>query len=143
MHLPTTASAVALSLTLAGCGLFGGGNVFDLAVGDCFDDTTGEEEISDVPVVDCAEPHDNEVFHVFDVADGDFPGEDALVQSAEEGCLPAFESYVGRDYATSRLDIFPITPTATSWSSGDREVICALYDVELVKLEGSMRDSGV
>ncbi len=129
-------------LLTAGCDLLGGGNVFELAVGDCFDDTAGDEQISDVPVVDCAQPHDNEVFHVFDVGDGDFPGDDALLAEAEAGCIPAFESYVGIEYASSRLDIFPITPTSGSWSGGDREIICALYDAELAKLEGSMQGTG-
>lgn len=142
MHARTTPLAVLVIVLLTtGCGLFGGGNVFELAVGDCFDDTT-DEQISDVPVVDCAEPHDNEVFHVFDVADGDFPGEAALLEEAEATCIPAFEAYVGRDYATSRLDVFPITPTSSSWAGGDREIVCALYDVDLAQLEGSMRGSG-
>ena len=142
MRLRTTATAAACVLAVAGCGLVGGGNVFELAVGDCFDDTAGDE-ISDVPVVDCAEPHDNEVFHVFDVPDGDFPGEATLLQAAEVTCLPAFEDYVGTTVASSRLEVFPITPTEASWAGGDREIVCALYDGDLAELEGSMRDSGV
>lgn len=133
-----------LALSLAGCGLLGGeGNVFELAVGDCFDNAEGSDaEVSDVPIVDCAEPHDNEVFHSFEAAEGDFPGDDALVEQAEAECLPAFAEYVGAEYADSTLDIFPITPTSGSWENGDREVICALYDVDLEKLEGSMQGSG-
>jgi hypothetical protein len=143
VRVRTTVTVLALCLALVGCDLLGGGNVFELAVGDCFDDAAGDEEISDVPIVDCAEPHDNEVFHVFDLAEGDFPGEDALLQQAQDTCVPVFASYVGQDLASSQLDVFPITPTAASWSGGDREIICALYDADLAKLEGSMRDSGV
>lgn len=143
MRIPTVPLAVlALTFVAAGCGLFGGGNVFELAVGDCFDDSGGSEEISDVPIVDCADPHDNEVFHVFEVTGDDFPGEAALQAEAQAACLPAFEAYVGASLGASRLDVFPITPTSGSWSAGDREVVCALYDVDLAKLEGSMRATG-
>lgn len=142
---PTILSLLLTAAVLAsGCSLLGGGNVFELSVGDCFDDTDGISggEVSDVPVVECSEPHDNEVFHTFDLDDGDFPGDDAMMTQAEEVCVPAFEEYVGTDYASSRLDIFPITPTEGSWDTGDREIVCALYDVELAKLEGSMKGSG-
>ena len=53
---------------------FNGGNVdaFQMRVGDCFDDTAelGMDEageVSSLPGVPCADPHDNEVFAVFDV----------------------------------------------------------------------------
>lgn len=138
----TTAVLLALvtAVALSGCSE---GNVFELAVGDCFDDTAelGGGEVSDVPVVPCDEPHDNEVFHTFEVPDGEFPGEEALVALAEETCVPAFEEWVGIEYASSSLDMFPITPTESSWSTGDREVVCALYDLEQEQLEGSMQDA--
>lgn len=138
------ATLLTAALLAGGCGFLGGGNVFDLSVGDCFDDTEDISggEVSDVPIVDCSEPHDNEVFHTFEVDDGEFPGDDGIVAEAQEQCVPAFEEYVGTDYASSRLDVFPITPTEKSWEGGDREIVCALYDVELAKLEGSMKDSG-
>lgn len=138
-HLLTVVTA-ALAVVASGCGLLGGGgNVFDLAVGDCFDRNAASGEISDVPIVDCAEPHDSEAFHTFEVGDGEYPGDDALRAQAEEQCLPAFAEYVGVEYANSRLDVFPITPTEGSWAEGDREVVCALYDPEQQQLEGSMQ----
>ncbi len=138
--LLATATA-ALALLGGGCGLLdGGGTVFELSVGDCFDRSSEDGEISDVPIVDCDEPHDSEVFHTFEVeGDGEYPGGEALLAQAEEQCLPAFADYVGLDYANSTLDIFPITPTDGSWSEGDREVVCALYDLEQEELEGSMQ----
>ena len=135
---PSTLALVAAALLATGCSLLDSGNVFELAVGDCFDDAGGTQ-ISEVPIVDCAEPHDNEVFRVYDVADGDYPGDDALVQQAVATCLPALDDYVGDADVASQLDAFPITPTAGSWEDGDREVVCALYDADLAKLEGSMR----
>ncbi len=135
---------LAAALLVGGCGLLGDGNVFELAVGDCFGDTDDADggRISDVPIVDCSEPHDHEVFHTFDVPDGEFPGEDALAAQAEELCIPVFEEYVGAGYGSSRLGILPITPTQSSWDDGDREVVCALYDLQQTQLEGSMEGSG-
>lgn len=138
--LPLLPLALALVL-LAGCSR---GNVFDLGVGDCFDDdgTEAGGALSDVPIVDCDQPHDNEVFHTFE-ADGEaFPGDDALTARAEDECITAFEEYVGSDHASSSLEVFPITPTEEGWGAGDREVLCALYDLERNKLEGSMQGTG-
>ena len=47
------------------------GNVdaFQMRVGDCFNDgsTFGDDSVDSVPGVPCADPHDNEVYAVFDV----------------------------------------------------------------------------
>ncbi len=133
-------------LDLASCSSGSSDSVADVSPGDCFDDPSayGEliEDIETLPVVDCDEPHDNEAYAVFDVEDGAFPGNDALYEEGLDGCLPLFEGYVGSSYETSRLEIFPITPVAEVWAGGDRRIICALFDVDLAKLTGSMRDSG-
>ncbi len=118
-------------------------SVFSLRVGDCFDDVSLEPtEVSDVPAVSCDTPHDNEVFHVWQISGGDFPGEEPLNTQGIDGCLEPFETYVGVDYTDSRLDLFPISPTAESWEQGDREIVCALYDLSLEQLTESMKGSG-
>jgi hypothetical protein len=128
-------SLLLVALFVAACG---GGSVFTLEVGTCFDDTD-ETEVSSVPEVDCSEPHDNEVFAVFDYTDADtFPGTAEMNDAAQELCIAEFEAYVGLSYQESALEVFPITPTQGSWDSGDREVICALYNLDLSKLTGSM-----
>jgi hypothetical protein len=127
-----------MALLVAACG--GGGNVFDLEVGTCFDDTdTDATEVSNVPVVDCSEPHDNEVFAVFDYTASDtFPGGTEMNSAAHDLCVAEFEGYVGLGYLESELNVFPITPTQGSWDDGDREIVCALYNLDLSKLTGSM-----
>lgn len=118
-------------------------SVFSLRVGDCFDDVALEpSEVSDVPAVSCDDPHDNEVFSVWQTSGDDFPGNEALNVDGIDGCLEPFATYVGVDYDDSRLGLFPITPTAESWEQGDREVVCALYDIELAQLTGSMKGTG-
>lgn len=118
------------------------GNVFSLEPGTCFDDVDAfyddeSEGVSDVPTVDCAEPHDNEVFATYDLPDGDFPGQEAIATTAEEECIERFEDYVGIAYADSRFVSTHLIPTAQSWEGGDREVVCFLYDIDYAKIEGS------
>ena len=118
-------------------------SVFGLEVGTCFDDgDLDATEVSSVDDLSCDQPHDNEVYAVFDVDLSDYSAE-LIGQQADDGCLAAFEPYVGRDYFESELDFFTLTPTAGSWENGDREVICSLYRVDLGKMTGSMRDSGI
>ena len=133
-------AAVALVVSVA-CG---SGNVFELKVGQCFDDPdnmSGMENISDVEMVDCDQPHDNEVYALFDMPDGNFPGVSVVEDAALDGCYDAFESYVGLDYESSVLDFSWLTPTSSSWEQGDQEVICIAYDLELKKLTDTVKDS--
>jgi hypothetical protein len=109
-------------------------------VGDCFDtaDATGAE----YTVVDCVQPHDREIFALFDLPDGAFPGEDAVREEAVAGCIAEFEAYVGTPYEESALFADePIVPSAGSWDAGDREVICLLRSPD-GQIEGSGYQSG-
>jgi hypothetical protein len=130
------------AVLLAGCGE---GNVFALEAGTCFDeqglDPDGAD-VSDVPIVECDDPHDNEVYAAFDLELAEYAAA-AVEEAAVDGCYERFESYVGRDYETSRLDFGTFTPTAASWRQGDREVACFLFDVDGEQLTGSARDSGL
>lgn len=101
-----------------------------LKAGDCFNDPEAGSptQVTALEAVPCDEPHDNEVFYVFDLDDGDFPGADEVKQAGLEGCEPEAESYVGSDPAEAGLTIVPVTPTEQSWNDkDDRTVICALY----------------
>lgn len=115
-------------------------DAFHMRVGDCFDDSSsGDGEISSLPGVPCGKPHDNEAFAVFDLKLAGFPGEDEMIDIAYEACSERFENYVGRDYESSTLDFFPIYPTSASWQQDDHEVICAAYDMDEAKLQGSVQ----
>ena len=97
---------------------------------------------TEVPVVPCSEPHDNEIYFEYQMTDDTFPGNQAAVEAGAERCLEEFEPFVGTPYLDSELDLFPVTPTQQSWDEGDRTVYCVLYAVDLSKLTGSMRNSG-
>ena len=113
-------------------------------VGTCFNDAgdEGAFDYTDLPVVDCEQPHDNEVYHLFDAPNGEeYPGNEAIAEVTRNGCLEAFEPYVGKAYAESAFLILPIPPSEASWDGGDREVVCAVYDSSREELTGSVRGS--
>jgi len=124
-------------------------DAFQMRVGDCFNDTSAmssdeEVEIVNVPGVPCAEPHDNEVYAVFNLGITTFPEGDGMADLAFDSCRKRFEPFVGKDYASSSLDILPIYPTLDSWKQrNDREVICGVFDMNLAKLQGSVQGSGI
>ncbi|KRA22988.1 hypothetical protein ASD65_00030 [Microbacterium sp. Root61] len=117
----------------------GNADVFAVQVGDCLN-TAGidTEEVSSLPIVPCTEPHDDEVYFSYQVADGAFPGEEALIADAQEACAVEFTTFVGLAYEESALDLWPMYPTEGSWDSGDREVLCIAWDPSGAKLTGTL-----
>jgi len=123
-------------------------DVMTLQVGDCFNDLDDlEGPVSNVAAVPCDEVHDNEVFLVQALGGSfgdDFPGVDALGEHAYIRCSgPSFDSYVGRSYLDSVLEVFSFTPTEDSWAQGDREVVCALFRLDGEPLNRSASGSGL
>jgi len=118
-------------------------DAFSMRVGDCFDDGSAfaddNPEIGSVPGVPCSKPHDNEVYAVFDVNAASFPG-DEMAAMAQDACIERFEAFVGRDYESSSLDVASLYPSRESWQEqNDREVVCAVYDINAQKLAGSVK----
>ena len=117
------------------------GNVFELEVGDCFQEI-GATEISDVEMVDCAEPHNHEVIAVWNVTGDSLPADSAF----EDGCVDRFDAAIGTPYLESDIYVTPIYPSPQSWDQGDREVICYSFEFdaagELAMVTGSVLNSG-
>lgn len=102
-------------------------SVFDLEVGDCF--SADGDAIESVLVVDCDQPHVYEAFSVFDHEGGPdepYPGDQAILEYADDACQPSFEAFVDFDYETSIWYITSVTPSTETWAEGDREIICTL-----------------
>lgn len=118
-------------------------SVFDLETGDCFD-TEEEDVVEEVNQVDCASPHEYELYAIIDHpagSDDAYPGDDELGAFAEDECIgSSFDTFVGRDYQESELHVYYLQPSADTWSDGDREVLCSLYLPDGT-LEGSMEGS--
>jgi len=106
-------------------------SVFDLSEGDCWNNVPDEgQETETVDAVPCTEPHESEVFAVFDVELGEeWPGLDAVTTEAETQCVQRFESFVGLTYDESVLNLFYFNPIEESWTQlNDREVVCVVLD---------------
>lgn len=118
-------------------------DVFSFEVGDCFSDAGGDT-VESLPLISCDEEHDVEVYALYDLPDGDFPGDDAVVEAASEGCLERFDAYVGIAYADSVYDINTIFPTENTWNNlFDREIVCLLVRIDGQPNIGSAEGSGI
>ncbi|MGH2417111.1 MAG: septum formation family protein [Candidatus Limnocylindria bacterium] len=121
-------------------------SVFDLEVGDCF--SADADQLDTVTVVDCEQSHEYEVFEVLDHeggADAAYPGDQEILEYADEACQPSFEAFVGHDYQTSIWYITSLTPTTETWAGGDREIVCTLNqeddDQEPISVTGTAEGS--
>ena len=79
-----------------------------------------------------------------DVRFDTFPGDERMADEAFTQCLDRFAGFVGTDYELSSLDVTALYPSSQSWSlQDDREVVCAVYDMNGGKLTGSAKDSAI
>ena len=76
---------------------------------------------------------------MLDLAVTDYPGDDEIAGLAYDSCMKHFGTFVGGDYETSSLEIFTLFPSPESWRQNDREVVCAVYDMNANKLVGSVK----
>lgn len=113
----------------------------DLEVGMCLNDANLPERFSSIPLVDCTQPHDSEVFAIVALADGVYPSDDEIFRLADDACYEEYEPYVGINYDVSYYYFSYYWPDKNSWASGERDIICVVYD-ENGQIEGSVRGSG-
>lgn len=96
-------------------------SVTRLNAGDCVNGLKDGSSVEAVPKVPCAQPHEGEVFAVYDLASGAWPGEDAVAKQAEQGCQDRFDKYTSSTDST--IQLFYLQPLKDSWSV-DRSVTC-------------------
>lgn len=138
----TTTSAAAEESTTT---VVGGGSqsVFDLSVGECYVDLAGGGQVGSIEPISCNEPHGIEIIALFDI---DLPAYDmtAVGTAGEEGCLAAFEPYMGATYEESWYGLDWLQPSEDSWAGGDREVVCVVfpYDDAIDQSVGSAQGQG-
>jgi hypothetical protein len=122
--------------------------VADLGVGDCIDEPSTTEAISDVQRQPCNEPHDGEIFATVrhTAASGvPYPITSEFEDLVSDECIPQLQTYTGRtidEVIASGLDFSYLYPTSTSWSNGDRGVTCYITKADDTKLIGSIRAAG-
>ncbi|MEU7824988.1 DUF4190 domain-containing protein [Catellatospora sp. NPDC049133] len=99
-------------------------SVYSLRIGDCLNDLSTEEEIEELPVVPCSEPHDGEVYAEFKLTETTFPGVDAIEKKADPRCADLLKSYAPDAVDDPDVDTYFLYPTAESWARGDRAITC-------------------
>ncbi|KDA06216.1 hypothetical protein DC31_10065 [Microbacterium sp. CH12i] len=118
-------------------------DIFSLKVGDCMPASDTSGEITDADVVPCSEPHTDEVFFDFELAEGDLPSDEEIQAEVEAQCVPAFTEFVGVDYYDSTLDFWWLTPTEATWTQADdRLVQCVIYEPDPADPSASLDVTG-
>lgn len=113
--------------------------------GECFDAPSGSLEgmTYDFDVVSCDGEHDGEVFAVVRMGGGSYPGDKKVTATADDKCYALQDAYAMDGWAVpDDVDIYYVTPTAQSWSLGDREITCVFgnTDEEASLPGGSLRN---
>jgi len=119
------------------------GSVTDLKVGDCFDPPTAVTTVKDVQHHPCTDMHRSEVFFVGNVsagASGGYPGDAAFDSFVRAQCIPAYQSYTGRDFESDTIyDVHFLNPTTEGWTKGDHTIDCFVVRADGAAFKGSMK----
>lgn len=102
--------------------------VEELTRGDCVNGLNDDGEyIGELPAVPCTEPHEGEVFAILELPDGEWPGEEAILDQAARACTDRLAFYSADVYEDESIYVLPLSPTARGWWLDDRAVICIAY----------------
>ena len=110
--------------------------VTTLKPGDCINGIQSNGAIEDLPVIECGLPHEGEVYAIFDLPAGPWPGDAAVQKQAETRCQAEFKSYAPN--AADSVEVLFLHPLQQSWTR-DRGVTCVATD-ERGTSTGSVRD---
>lgn len=122
---------------------------FEVPIGSCFDDLV-EPPLrafgrgNEVGVVPCTQPHRYELYAVVptsDAPDESWPGDAPVDERSDLACLAAFEPFVATPWAESTLDYLHLAPTEERWNAGASDARCAVFDLGLKDLVGSVEAS--
>ncbi|VEG29077.1 Uncharacterised protein [Actinomyces howellii] len=119
-------------------------SALDLKVGDCFNDEgTSGTSVTSVPTIDCNAPHTYEVYYEEDLTTSSAPTGTEVDALGTEICEPAFETFVGIDYASSVYMYSYLYPSADTWATGDRTVTCVISSTDGSQLTGSVEGTAM
>lgn len=127
-------------------------NYANVTVGTCFNtevpgSAAGSKTVEvgrSIKTVDCAAPHDAEVFvkSEINVPGGAYPGDEGMRAQVIKTCAPQFEPYTGSPMTRSSLDFGAFFPLSSTWSAGDRALVCFVYVKDKSPVTGTLRGSG-
>ncbi len=78
------------------------------------------------------------MFYIASMVGDTYPTVDAFTSYVDSTCVPAFETYVGKAYRDSTLEITWLYPGSDGWNAGDRTVECSVYDPNDSRLTSSL-----
>jgi len=119
----------------------GGVKYSSLVPGDCLQKPG--DAFDTVQRVDCAKPHDLEVFALVDdpaPKGSKYPGKELMDREANVTCPPQFQSYVGVPFEESQLAVPFFVPTKEAWDANSRRLLCTV-SAKTGKLTGSVKDT--
>jgi hypothetical protein len=93
-----------------------------LRIGDCIEKFAATKEVDKVTAVPCTTAHDAEVFHTFELAGTEYPGDSTVKQQSSSTCLTSKTTIKPADVANAKIAVFK--PLATSWTAGNHRVTC-------------------
>ncbi|MDQ7908156.1 DUF4190 domain-containing protein [Phytohabitans sp. ZYX-F-186] len=114
-------------------------DVQELAPGQCINGLKEGRAIGDLPAVACTEPHEAEVFAVFELPGGGFPGDQEVAKLAEDGCVERLDTHAPKVADDPSVEVYFLHPTRTSWRLGDHSVACVAMS-STGKVTGSIQD---
>lgn len=98
-------------------------SIRELAVGECFSNSDGRTALT----AWCEAPHGYEVFHAEALPTAPYSA-DAIEATATERCDQAFADRFGESPGSSALSVERFVPSREAWDSGDRDVVCAVFE---------------
>ena len=96
----------------------------ELKAGECLRVSDADNLPDEIPLVPCTQAHQLEVFGVFDLPAGAWPGDDSVEAAADQGCSPLFTSYVGASADDPKYTWSDYLPSKEDWSHDFRRVVC-------------------
>jgi hypothetical protein len=98
----------------------------DLRAGDCLKDID-EQTGNYVDVVPCTTPHTTEVFAMFDLPSGAWPGAEQVQKVADDGCDQRFGAYSDVKPDEDGYTLLAAPPEELAWP-GERGVLCLAHN---------------
>ena len=103
-----------------------GGSVSATALreGDCVNDLKDTTSLLSLPAVPCNQAHEGEVFAVFDLPAGPYPGQSGVDDAVNTECSGRLAGYSTTAAADPGVGLFSVYPLEQNWKAGDRQVVC-------------------
>jgi hypothetical protein len=106
-------------------------SVFDLKVGDCFNNPTDTSNgVASVQAIPCTQPHNAQIYAKFSLtagADGAYPGDSALNDQASKGCSDDTED-LNQSAVTSSMTPRFLIPEEDTWNNNERMASCMVVN---------------